>query len=72
MLNLSRHVGQTIRIGDETTIAVLPFKSHGGVRLGIAAPATVAVHRSEIYERIQHAKPIAAALPDARATIDPD
>lgn len=72
MLNLSRHVGQTIKIGDEITITVLPFKSHGEVRLGIAAPSAVPVHRSEIYDRIQRAKPAAIELPNARAAIDPD
>lgn len=72
MLNLSRHVGQTIKIGDEITITVLPFKSHGEVRLGIAAPSAVPVHRSEIYDRIQRAKPASVEPPDARAAIDLD
>ena len=70
MLNLSRHVGQTIKIGDEITITLHPFKSHGEVRLGIAAPSAVPVHRSEIYDRIQRAKPTAEGRTDARVAID--
>ena len=72
MLNLSRRVGETIKIGDEITIVVLPFKSNGEVRLGIAAPTTVAIHRSEIYERIRHARPVAAEHPDPRTQFDAD
>ena len=72
MLNLSRRVGETIKIGDQITIVVLPFKSNGEVRLGIAAPTTVAVHRSEIFERIRHAKSVAVEHSDPQAKFDAD
>ena len=52
MLNLSRRVGETIKIGDEITIVVLPFKSNGEVRLGIAAP-TSAQTQSSFAPRVE-------------------
>src|SRR5690348_3952773 len=52
MLILTRRVGETVMIGDEVTITVLGVKGNQ-VRVGINAPKSVAVHREEIYERIQ-------------------
>ena len=52
MLVLSRKPNQTIRIGDEMSITVLSIE-RGAVKLGIEAPNAVAVHRAEVYERIQ-------------------
>ena len=52
MLILTRRIGETIMIGDEVTCTVLAVKGNH-VRLGINAPANVAVHREEIYKRIQ-------------------
>jgi carbon storage regulator len=51
MLVLTRNVGETIRIGDDITVTVLGLKGNQ-IRLGIAAPRTIAVHREEVYERI--------------------
>jgi carbon storage regulator len=55
MLILTRRVGETLMIGDEVTVTVLAL-SGNQVRLGINAPRDVAVHREEIYERVQKEK----------------
>ena len=52
MLILTRRIGETIMIGDDVTITVLEVKGNQ-VRLGIKAPDEVAVHREEIYQKIQ-------------------
>jgi carbon storage regulator len=52
MLILTRRVGETLMVGDEVTVTVLGVKGNQ-VRLGVNAPKEVAVHREEIYERIQ-------------------
>ena len=55
MLILTRRIGETLMIGDEVTITVLGVKGNQ-VRLGVNAPRDVAVHREEIYEKIQDEK----------------
>ena len=52
MLILTRRVGETLRIGDDVSVTVLGVKGNQ-VRLGVDAPKDVAVHREEIYQRIQ-------------------
>ncbi len=52
MLILTRRVGERLKIGDDVTLTVLGVKGNQ-IRVGIAAPENVAVHREEIYERIR-------------------
>lgn len=52
MLILTRRVGETLMVGDDVTVTVLGVKGNQ-VRIGVDAPKDVAVHREEIYQRIQ-------------------
>lgn len=50
MLVLMRRVGETICIGDDTTVTVKAV-DRNRVRLGINAPKTVSVDRKEIRDK---------------------
>lgn len=52
MLVLTRQVGQKIIIGDDIEIMVVRMWD-GKVRLGIAAPKHVSVHREEVWKQLQ-------------------
>jgi carbon storage regulator len=52
MLVLSRQRDETIMIGDDIEITVVDVRGDK-VRLGINAPARIAVHRKEVYEAIR-------------------
>jgi len=51
MLILTRRVGEVLRVGDDVRITVLKVEG-SQVKIGIEAPKDVAVHREEIYLRI--------------------
>lgn len=59
MLVLTRRRGESVTIGPDIRVVVLGVKS-GQVRLGIEAPPAVAVHREEVYARIQEENRLAA------------
>lgn len=62
MLVLTRKSGEGIRIGDDIKLVVVEVKDNH-VKLGIEAPQSCAVHREEIYLRIQETNMKAAGLP---------
>jgi len=55
MLILSRKPGESIIIGDDIQVKVLEVRGPV-VRIGVTAPKDIAVHRDEIYRRIQEEK----------------
>ena len=52
MLVLSRKKSESIMIGDHIEVKVLAIEGEQ-VKLGIVAPKSVNVHRSEVFEAIQ-------------------
>lgn len=61
MLILTRKLGESITIGNEIKVTILESQGKQ-VKLGIIAPATVKVHREEIYEKIQEENQKAATV----------
>ncbi len=55
MLILTRRPGESIKIGDDVTVTIVQVNGKQ-IRLGIAAPQDVEVHREEIYRRIHPPK----------------
>lgn len=52
MLVLSRRIYEALKIGDDIRITVLGIKG-GQVRLGIAAPVDIRIHREEALYRVK-------------------
>lgn len=50
MLVLSRKLGQRFRVGDDIEITIVKIDRHT-VRIGIAAPDGVTIHREEVLPR---------------------
>jgi carbon storage regulator len=64
MLVLTRRIGEQIVIDDEITVTVVAIRGDK-VRLGISAPPSVLVDRSEVHERRLASRPTVsrASLP---------
>ncbi len=60
MLVLTRKENESIMIGDSIEVKLLDVKEHQ-VKIGIAAPKHIAVHRKEVYLAIQAENKQAAA-----------
>jgi carbon storage regulator len=60
VLVLTRRVGERLRIGADIELVVLDVRGRD-VRIGVTAPASVAIHREEVYLKIQEANRLAAA-----------
>lgn len=63
MLILTRRIGETLMVGDDVTVTVLGVKGNQ-VRIGVNAPKHIAVHREEIYQRIQREKDSQSQAPE--------
>jgi carbon storage regulator len=53
MLVLNRREGESIVIDGDVVVTVLEIRSGGIVRLGIAAPREIPVHRAEVQRQIE-------------------
>lgn len=62
MLVLTRRIGERLRIGPDIELVVLDVRGRD-VRLGVTAPASVPIHREEIYLKIQDSNREAARVP---------
>jgi carbon storage regulator len=60
MLIVTRKEGESVILNDNIEVVVVSVEG-GKIRLGFNAPASVQIHRKEIYERIQQANRAAAA-----------
>ncbi|MGL4208599.1 MAG: carbon storage regulator CsrA [Candidatus Adiutrix sp.] len=64
MLILTRKIGEAVAIGDDVKVQIIDVKGRQ-VRLGITAPSDCAVHREEVFQRIQQQNISSVApLPD--------
>ena len=61
MLVLTRKNGQSIHIGENIRITVLHVQGEQ-VKIGIEAPKSLEIYRSEIYEQIQAENRLAGSL----------
>ena len=52
MLVLTRQIDQSIRIGDEISVTIVDIRGDK-IRIGVEAPRSMAVHRSEVADDIR-------------------
>jgi carbon storage regulator len=69
MLVLTRKRNQSIVIGSDIEVAVIDIRGDQ-VRLGVAAPAKVPVHRRELYNEVEQANRAAASKPERLAEVE--
>ena len=62
MLVVSRRAGESVVIGDDVTVSVIEVRGDV-VRIGIDAPRSVAVHRSELLAQLAQSNQEAASPP---------
>jgi carbon storage regulator len=62
MLILTRRVGETLVIGTDVTVTIVSIRGNQ-VRIGVAAPKSVSVHREEVYERLKNGEPERVRMP---------
>ena len=55
MLILTRRINEALMIGDDVKVHILDIFGNKA-RIGIEAPREIAVHREEVYDRIQQEK----------------
>ncbi len=67
MLILTRRVGETLKVGNDVDVTVLGVKGNQ-IRIGIKAPKNVAVHREEIFDRIQREAELAQRSDQSRGS----
>ena len=65
MLILTRRVGETLKVGNDVDVTVLGVKGNQ-IRIGIKAPKNIAVHREEIFDRIQREAELAQRSDQSR------
>ncbi len=61
MLILTRKQGESVAIGDDIRVTVVEIQGKQ-VKLGVMAPREIAVHRQEIYEKIQQENILASQV----------
>ena len=61
MLVLTRRLNESVRIGDDVEVTVIEVRGDQ-VRLGIAAPRGITVHRKEIWLQISDENRAAEAV----------
>lgn len=53
MFILQRAIGETIKIGDDIEIKIVPGKGRGMVGVGISAPRDLRIQRGEIVQQVE-------------------
>ena len=61
MLVITRKAGEAVILNDNIEVVVVSVDGNQ-IRLGFNAPASIPVHRKEVYERIQRANREAAVI----------